>query len=82
LAFDTDKLTTKAGGNEFEFDNPAQIQHDFCIEDSNGNQVGCSDLISNDSTVLTVDLKPGTYTYYCSVPGHREGGMEGTLTVH
>jgi uncharacterized cupredoxin-like copper-binding protein len=31
--------------------------------------------------MLTVTLKPGTYTYYCSVPGHRSGGMQGKLVV-
>jgi len=31
--------------------------------------------------VLTLDLKAGTYTFYCSVPGHRQAGMHGTLVV-
>lgn len=36
---------------------------------------------SGKSDELKVDLKPGTYTFYCDIPGHREAGMEGTLTV-
>ena len=30
---------------------------------------------------LTLNLKPGTYVFYCSVPGHRQAGMQGTLTI-
>jgi uncharacterized cupredoxin-like copper-binding protein len=30
---------------------------------------------------VSAQLKPGNYTFYCSVPGHRQAGMQGTLTV-
>ena len=36
---------------------------------------------SGGSAELKVTLKPGKYTFYCDIPGHREAGMEGTLTV-
>ena len=36
---------------------------------------------SGNSDELKVDLKPGKYTIYCDIPGHREAGMEGTITV-
>ncbi len=80
FAFDETELTASAGPNTFEFDNPASLGHDFCIE-SDGSEVACSDVVSGDSTTVDADLEAGEYTYYCSVPGHREGGMEGTLTV-
>ncbi len=62
------------------FDNPAAIEHDVAIE-QDGDEVAKSDLVSEGSTDVSADLDPGKYTFYCSVPGHREGGMEGTLTV-
>jgi plastocyanin len=82
LAYDTDKLSAKKAGQvTIDFDNPAAIQHDVSVEDSSGKSLGTSDLIAQSNTTLAVNLKPGTYTYFCTVPGHREGGMEGTLTV-
>ncbi len=81
LAYTTSKATAKAGEVEIKFDNPQSLTHDVQIEDSSGKDVGGTELIADGSDSATVDLKPGTYTFFCSVPGHREAGMEGTLTV-
>jgi plastocyanin len=81
LAYTTTEATTKAGKVTVEFDNPQSLTHDVAIEDSSGKEVGKTELIADGSDSTTVDLKPGTYTFYCSVPGHREAGIEGTLTV-
>ena len=82
LAYDQKTLTAKAGKVTIDFDNPASIPHDVAIEDSGGEELGGPDLISQGKVNLDDgDLKPGTYTFYCTVPGHREAGMEGTLTV-
>jgi plastocyanin len=81
LAFEQTSLTASAGTATFDFTNDSPVQHDFCIEDSSGSEVGCSDTISQSQTSLTEDLQPGKYTFFCSVDAHRESGMEGTLTV-
>jgi plastocyanin len=81
LAFDPPSLEASAGKIEIDFTNPAPIEHDVNIE-RDGQQIAGSDLVSDgDSTTVSADVKAGDYTYYCSVPGHREAGMEGTLTV-
>jgi plastocyanin len=81
LAFQETSLTGKPGAATIEFDNPAALSHDVCVEDSSAKELGCSDVIQQDKTTLDVDLQPGSYTYFCSVDGHRAAGMEGTLTV-
>ncbi|HVY77016.1 MAG TPA: plastocyanin/azurin family copper-binding protein [Solirubrobacterales bacterium] len=81
LAYTTTKATANAGQVEVKFDNPQSLTHDVQIEDSSGKDIGGTELIADGSDSATVELKPGTYTFYCSVPGHREAGMEGTLTV-
>lgn len=81
LAYTTTEASAKAGKVTIDFNNPQGLPHDVAIEDKSGKTLGKTDQISNEETSTTVDLKPGTYTYYCTVPGHREAGMEGTLTV-
>jgi plastocyanin len=81
LAYTTTKASTQAGTVTVDFKNPQGLQHDVAIEGSGGEEVGKTDVIGEGETSTTVDLKPGSYTFYCSVPGHREAGMEGTLTV-
>lgn len=81
LAYTTTQASTEAGEVTIDFNNPQSLTHDVAIEDSSGKTVAQTDLIGAEETSTTADLKPGTYTFYCSVPGHREAGMEGTLTV-
>jgi plastocyanin len=81
LAYASDSATAKAGKVTLNFTNPQPLTHDVAIEDSSGKTIGKSELIAEGSDSATVDLKPGEYTFYCTVPGHREAGMEGTLTV-
>jgi len=80
IAYDTTELTAKAGKVTIDFDNPAAIEHDVAIE-QDGNEIAKSALISEGETSVTAELEPGTYTFLCTVPGHAEAGMEGTLTV-
>jgi plastocyanin len=81
LAYTQTDVTAKPGNATIEFDNPASIGHDVVIEDESGKEIAKTDIITGSTTSTTADLKAGTYTFFCSVPGHREAGMEGTLTV-
>jgi plastocyanin len=80
IAFDTTTLTSKPGKVTIDFTNPATLEHDVAIE-QNGKQIAISETIGKGKTSVTADLAPGAYTFLCTVPGHAEAGMEGTLTV-
>lgn len=58
-------------------------EHDFrgAVIEQDGEKVAGTDVISKSSTTLDTDLEAGEYAFYCSVAGHRDAGMEGTLTV-
>jgi len=82
LAFDKTAITVPAGDATFNFNNPASIPHNFSIKGADGTEVGATATVTGQAAPpLTVTLKAGTYTFYCSVPGHEAGGMKGTLTV-
>jgi len=80
FAYEQDSAEAEAGSVTIEFDNPAVLGHDVQVEGDDGD-LGGTDVISEDTTTATVELEAGDYTFYCSVSGHREGGMEGDLTV-
>ena len=81
LAYTSTSETSEAGEVTIDFKNPQGLSHDVVIEDAKGEEVGGTDVIGQGETSAKVDLKPGDFTFFCSVPGHREAGMEGTLTV-
>jgi uncharacterized cupredoxin-like copper-binding protein len=79
LKFDKTELTAKAGKVTVVMDNPSSVPHAVEIE---GNGVEEETKTLTDGTAkVTVDLKPGEYEFYCPVDGHKQAGMEGTLTV-
>jgi plastocyanin len=80
IAFDTTALASKPGEVTIDFDNPAALEHNVAIE-QDGKQIAVSETIGKGKTSVTADLAPGAYTFLCTVPGHAEAGMEGTLTI-
>lgn len=71
------QLQVKAGTVTFLVKNGGTIEHDFAVEG-----VGKLDtLTAGDSKPLSLKLAPGTYTILCTLSGHKEAGMHGTLTV-
>jgi plastocyanin len=75
-------LTAKAGKVTIKFTNTSPLTHNMTIQQgTSGPVVGATPTFQGGTKTLTVNLKPGTYTFFCSVPGHRAAGMQGTLSV-
>jgi len=81
LAYDQTEVSVPAGSVTVDFENPSSTPHDVVVEDADGNELMSTEEISSSSATATAKLDPGTYTFFCSVDGHRDAGMEGTLTV-
>src|SRR4051794_16476744 len=80
LKYDKTTLSAKAGKVTIDFNNPSPIQHDVTIT-AGQDELGGTKVVANGKATAAVDLKAGTYTFYCSVDSHRQAGMEGKLTV-
>jgi plastocyanin len=82
LQFVSSTAIASAGPVVIRSKNPQSLGHDIAIRGNGVDMKG--DIVSDGgvSTITISDLKPGTYTYYCSVPGHEAAGMKGTLTVN
>ena len=80
LKYNTKQLTAKAGLVTITMANMSPLEHNVTV--ARGSTVlGAVPTFKGGTKTLTLNLKPGTYTFYCTVPGHRQAGMEGTLTV-
>jgi plastocyanin len=80
LAYDTKQLSTQAGSVTITFENASPLEHNVTLAQVR-KVLGATPTFTNGTRSVTLNLKPGTYTFYCSVPGHRQAGMEGTLKV-
>jgi plastocyanin len=82
LKYDPSALDAKAGNVTIDYDNPSPVPHSIAIgPEGSTDIIDQSDVGASSTFTVTAALKPGTYAYFCTVPGHREAGMEGTLTV-
>ena len=81
LAYATKSAEAQAGAVTIKSPNPSGTPHDIAIEGPGVPETGGKVVSNGGVSEVKVDLKPGKYTYFCTVDGHRAAGMEGTLTV-
>lgn len=81
LAYQQKSVSAKAGKVTVDFTNQAPLAHNVTIAESSGKILGATNTITGSTASASVNLKPGTYTFYCSVDSHEQAGMKGTLKV-
>jgi plastocyanin len=83
LSFEPTSLTAAPGTVTILYANPSPVPHNIAVEGGGaGGILGETETFSAGEQELVLDnVGAGEYVYYCTVPGHREGGMEGDLTV-
>ena len=81
LVFDPESLEAEAGEVVITYTNPSEVPHNVAIEAGNETLAESETVTGGESAEATAELEPGEYLYYCAIPGHRESGMEGDLTV-
>ncbi|MEJ7892285.1 MAG: cupredoxin domain-containing protein [Solirubrobacteraceae bacterium] len=80
LVYEFANAEAPAGALEMNSPNDSNVDHNIALEGGGLDEIG--PVVANGGvSTIKVEVKPGAYTFYCSVPGHREGGMEGELTV-
>jgi plastocyanin len=82
LKFDKSTLSAKPGSVSIAFTNNSPVPHNVTVASAAGVTTGATATFTGGTKILALNLKAGSYKFYCSVPGHRAAGMEGTLTVH
>jgi plastocyanin len=82
LVYQPNGLTAKPGNVTITYDNPSPVPHSIAVATANGNVLGQVQPFANGKqSVDLTNLAPGKYVFYCTVPGHRQAGMQGDLTV-
>jgi plastocyanin len=82
LVFEPADLAGKAGAITLAYANPSPVPHSIAVEDDGqANVLAESEVITDSEVEITAEFVPGEFIYFCTVPGHREAGMEGVLTV-
>ena len=77
LAYKFKNASAKAGKVTVQSKNDASVPHDIALQGGPAGKV----VSGGGTSTFTTNLKPGSYTFYCTVPGHEQAGMKGTLTV-